>query len=593
MRRAKAMTATPPATVSPDAMSFAAIRSIATSALMASQVRMQVTSSNIANADVEGYTRKTAVQTATNIAGAGTGTAIVAITSDVDKYLLADVVAATTALGAAATTAAKTDALQAQFGSATSSSGAGTSLADTITDLEAAIIALSGTAESTTLSDIVVGSLDAVAAQLRETSTSVQDLRAQSDLEIADAVAVVNEALDTIAELNSRIVAAKASGQSTADLEDLRNTALKTLSAKMDISYIVKDDGQMRVSTTSGTPLVDASVHHLDYVPAAMVTADTVFGAITVGGKSVTDEITSGSIGALVVLRDETLADVQATLDALAVQLISALNSAHNSGTSLPAPVTLTGTTAVSATDTLGASGTMRIALTDASGQLTSYADIELSSIATVGDLVDALNGVGGISASVASGTLVIASTSGAGVSIADIDSSIGGAGFAGYFGLNDLLTGSNAATIRVRSDILSGTVPFSSAVLDTTGSPALGDTVLATSSALVTTFADALSARYDFGSTGNLHASTTDFAGYAARIVASVATGASTAASRLEAAENAAEAANGAFSSLTGVNIDEETARLSELQQYYSVAAQLLEVLNAMFDALLAAARS
>ena len=35
-------------------------------------------------------------------------------------------------------------------------------------------------------------------------------------------------------------------------------------------------------------------------------------------------------------------------------------------------------------------------------------------------------------------------------------------------------------------------------------------------------------------------------------------------------------------------MNIDEETANLTELQQLYSASAQLLEVLNEMFDALI-----
>ena len=52
-------------------------------------------------------------------------------------------------------------------------------------------------------------------------------------------------------------------------------------------------------------------------------------------------------------------------------------------------------------------------------------------------------------------------------------------------------------------------------------------------------------------------------------------------------------DSASDALTSLTGVNIDEETARLSTLEQEYQTAAQLLEALNAMFDALLSAANS
>ena len=82
-------------------MSISTIRTIATSALMASQVRMQVTSSNIANADTEGYTRKTASQTATVTGGTNSGTTVSAMSGTVDKYLLRDLVAATSDQSAA------------------------------------------------------------------------------------------------------------------------------------------------------------------------------------------------------------------------------------------------------------------------------------------------------------------------------------------------------------------------------------------------------------------------------------------------------------------------------------------------------------
>lgn len=574
-------------------MSFSAIRSVATSALMAAQVRMEVASSNIANADVDGYSRQTAVQVSTTAGNTGTGTTVTAVTSTVDKYLLADVVAASTELGAATATAEITDALQSLFGSTTSSDDTGTSIADTITDLESSISSLAGTAESTTLNALVVDDLDAVATQLRELSSGVQDLRAQADSEIADSVETVNAALDTIATLNDKIVAAKALGQSTAALEDQRSAALETLSAELDVTYLVKSNGEMRVSTSSGTVLVDSAAHHLDYTVAAQVTADTSFADITVDGVAITGQISTGRIGALLEQRDEVLTGVQDSLDALATQLIDSINAVHNTGSSLPAPSVLTGTTEVSGSDALDATGALRVALTDSSGALVSYADLELSDYATVDDLVTALSGIDGVSASVSDGVLSLTSTAGYGISVADIDSSVDGAGFSEYFGLNDALVGTGAASIAVRSDILAGTVALATATLDTSESLATGDTALAISSSLVLALQDALAADQSFAAAGGLVATSTDLASYAAMIVSEAATDASSAETKLETAQNGFDSADSALSSLTGVNVDEETAALSALEQYYATAAQILEVLNAMFDALLSAAKS
>jgi flagellar hook-associated protein 1 FlgK len=241
----------------------------------------------------------------------------------------------------------------------------------------------------------------------------------------------------------------------------------------------------------------------------------------------------------------------------------------------------------------LNATGTLRVATTDSDGNIVSHADLDLSGIATMDDLVTALNGIDGISASIASGTLVITSTDGNGIAIADIDSSVDSAGFSYYFGLNDLLVGSDAGSIRVRSDILAGTTAFATATLDTSGTPDVGDAVLNHSGTFVQSLETAMAADSSYAATGGIRASSTDLAGYAALIVSDAASKASSAATALETKQSTYDTASDALTSSTGVNVDEESARLSELEQYYSAAAQLLDTLNAMFDALLSAARS
>ena len=61
-------------------MSLSIASTIALSALRAAQVGISVTSSNIANADVDGYTVKTANQVSTVAAATGSGTAVASIT---------------------------------------------------------------------------------------------------------------------------------------------------------------------------------------------------------------------------------------------------------------------------------------------------------------------------------------------------------------------------------------------------------------------------------------------------------------------------------------------------------------------------------
>ena len=62
---------------------------------------------------------------------------------------------------------------------------------------------------------------------------------------------------------------------------------------------------------------------------------------------------------------------------------------------------------------------------------------------------------------------------------------------------------------------------------------------------------------------------------------------------SKLDTVQSDYDSYSDAMSSATGVNVDEETSRMSDLEQQYSVSAQLLEALNAMFQALLDAAKA
>ena len=234
-------------------MSISSIRTIATSSLTASQVQIQVAAANIANADTDGYTRKVASQTATVTGGVSSGTTVTAISSTVDKYLLADLVASVSDQSAADVAADYAESLATLFGTVSSSDDTGTSIADSLADFETALSSLAGTPESDILGNISLDSLTSLTAQLRETSAQIQGLRADADAQIEDAVSAVNTALETIDSLNDQIIAADSRGMSTAELEDLRNQALQELASYIDVSYYTASDGSMRIATASGT----------------------------------------------------------------------------------------------------------------------------------------------------------------------------------------------------------------------------------------------------------------------------------------------------------------------------------------------------
>ncbi|UGY16211.1 flagellar hook-associated protein FlgK [Bradyrhizobium septentrionale] len=580
-------------------------RSIAFSGLSATQVQISVTSANISNADTKGYTEKTANQSASVTGGVGTGVTITGITSAVDKLLLKSLVGADSDLGAADTTNSFLTELQQLYGSTSSgdSSTTGTSLANTLAAFESALSSLASTPSSASLQSNAVSALAAVTTQLQQTSSGIQTLRSNADQDIASSVTDINSDLQQISDLNKQIKQQAAAGQSTADLEDQRNSALQDLASMMNVSYFTTSTGDLQVYTGSGQALVDSTAHPLSYTALPSVTASTTYSAgsssgfsgITVNGVDITSQISSGKVSALITLRDQTLPAAQSQLDQLAQQLAASVNTVSNQGTSVPPPSSLTGTATVSSATPLSATGTVRVAVADKSGNLVSYKDLDLSSYATVGDLVTAINGISGLSASVdANGHLSISATgSGNGVAINEMTSSVGssGDGFSDYFGLNDLITGTGASDIAVRSDILNGTAALPTATLDASSTLTVGSSVLSPGSAtVVNALSSALTGSTNFAMAGGLGATTGSFTDYAAAIVANVASKATQASATYTAKQTAQSTYASSLSSQSGVNLDQESANLSSLQNKYAAASQIITTINAMFSALMTA---
>ncbi|KJC56730.1 flagellar hook protein FlgK [Bradyrhizobium sp. LTSPM299] len=587
-------------------MSLSSAASIAFSGIAATQVQIGVASANISNADTKGYTQKTANQASSVTAGVGTGVVVTGITSTVDKLLLKALVGATSDLGSADTNNSYLTQLEQLFGSSTSaaSSSTGTSLANTLASLESALSSLASTPSSPSLQSNAISALDAVTTQLQQTSSGIQTLRGNADQDIASSVTGINSDLQQINDLNAQIKQVAASGQSTADLEDERTSALQDLSTMMNVSYFTASNGDLQVYTGSGQALVDSTAHPLSYTPASNVTASTTysgggFSGITVNGVDITSQISSGKVGALITLRDQTLPAAQSQLDELAQQLKSSLNAVSNQGTSVPPPTSLTGTATTSSTAALSATGTVRIAVASQSGNLVSYQDFNLASYTTVGALVSAINsGTSGVAASInSSGQLTLtASGSGNGVSINEMTSSVGssGEGLSDYFGLNDLVTGTGASDIAVRSSLLSGAAALPTATLDSSATLTVGNQVLSSGSAtIVNALESALTGSTNFAMAGGLGATTGSFTDYAASIVASAASKATQASATYATKQTTQSTYANSLSSQSGVNIDEETANLSSLQNKYSAASELLQVINAMFTSLITAVQA
>ncbi|KJE35886.1 hypothetical protein UF64_07220 [Thalassospira sp. HJ] len=573
-------------------MSIRAAQTAALSALQTSQAGISVSSENIANASVEGYTAKSTSTASSVTAGATTGVTITSVGSDVDSYLLKSISEAASESGYASVFSTPLETVSSAFGDI----GDDGAISTLITVLETSFAALAVSPDSQSAKSTVLSSAEAVADELNSLSATVQDQRASADQSIEDTVNQINELLYKIDSYNKQLSGTTDSTLSSSELNDARAQAINDLSELVDISYYTDSSNNTNIYI-GGTLVVGSQVQELSYNAAGSVNADTNFADVTVNGQSISDDISGGELGGLIELRDETLPDIQAELDNLAVTLMDALNEVSNLGTAYPPPRDLTGTTQTDLTDTFSGTGTVRLVATDDDGNAVEIVDIDLTTITTVQDLVDEINASGNLTASVnTDGTLTIATTDDDyGVSIVNMDAEVGAdaEGFSAYFGLNDMFEGTDAGNISLNADWDddSSRLPVGTGSDD--AGLAAGDSVISSSSSDITeALADIFDENISYSDAGNLGSTKTTFSDYGAEILSDVAQQASAADTEASVSLEAYEDLVETFSNNYGVNTDEEALTLSNLESAYEAAAAVLEITQSLMDTLLEAVR-
>ncbi len=569
-------------------MSISGIINTATSGLLTSQAAISVTSSNITNANTVGYTTKSATIATTTVGGQATGVTIVGVGNAVDKALMAEVMDATSTAAYDETIARYLESVLSAIGTTED----GTALESTTTALMTALSDAIAAGGDTAAQEDVISALDDWASALNSASDAVQAARASADDAIGETVESINSLLHQLDELNDQITLTAAAGQSTADLLDQQRVALEELSGYVDITYYTTSTGTLHVYSSGGTALLTSSVHALSYAPEGTMTSaasyeDGTLDGITVDGKDVTGKLGGGALGALITLRDEELPDLQAELDAFATTVMDAVNAASSAASPVPAPNSLTGSTPITASDSFGGSGTLTILTTDADGTVTGSTDIDLSTLSTYQDLIDAIDSVPGVSASLTGdGTLSItADDAGEGVILTG-DGTVpsDGASVAHHLGINTLLTGSGASDIAVSGTLSTQGVPQAVPAGTTVGDVAVSSGVTDGLQAVWAT----LDGPMTFEGAADLSTATRSPVNQVAAVVDDLADRTDAASDTADSSESTRAALATTFTNAYGVNVDEETANLLVYEQSYTMASQVISTARDMFDTLI-----
>ena len=587
----------------------------ALSGLQTNEAMIQVIANNVSNANVEGYTRKISQPMSLTLAGIGRGVEPGILYRVVDERLLADLRTTLGALGDAQAQDFYYNRILDQFGTLANNA----TLGAMITDLATAMQGLAASPDSSAHRTEVVTAALELARQLNDMSDQIQTLRFDADREIATKIDVINNELETVADLNAKIASAQALGESSSTMEDFRDLALNKLSELLDIRTFRRTSGEIVVTLPDGRVLADQVARPLSHTPAGALSPDITYAgggisAIESGSIDITTSIESGELHGIIEARDTILPNLQAAIDMLTQMLRDEVNALHNAGTSVPPPNTLTGTRTFEnpASDSITLSAAVRIAVVDATGNFVAYYDLAAGTytVAEIEALIDTnLAGYATASTSDVGPLSIAAGDSANGIAIVDLsdqtvthtDGATSYSGFSNYFGLNDLFetpsrvqgdsTSGIAGMIQVRAEFVSDPALLARGALVSTTSPAptVGDLGIALGDAsVIQEIADLFIEALAFSATGNLPLTTINLAGYASEILSTTAVSASLAAKNASFKQTLAQEIMFRSESISGVNIDEELRNMVLYENAYAATARVIQVVDNLFEILL-----
>jgi flagellar hook-associated protein 1 len=629
------------------------IFSTSVSGLLAFQRALNVTSNNISNVATPGYSKENANFTerpgqAYSSGYIGSGTDIQSVTRSYDELLAGQVRSSQSSFSSFDTYA--TQAAQIDNMLSDPKTGLTVSLQNFINAYQTVANSPSTPAQRQAL----LSQATAISQQMQNYNTQLQTYAGGIEQGIGSSITQINTLTDGIAKLNQQIAAGLAStGQTPNQLMDQRDQMLDQLSQYVSVSTATQADGSMNVYVGTGQPLViGATTQKLQTTPNQYNASENQVSIASGGGKTtdITSSISGGQLGGLLAVRDQVLRPAENTLGQFSVGLATLTNQAQAAGIDLTgaagkpmfavggvittAASTNTGTSSLNATRTdlsslttddyflrqsggawsltdestgqpvtMTGTGTaadpfkavglsLVVAGTPANGDsfeirptagapasmsmlLTSPAQIAVaSSIQTTG--VAANTGSGAVSSSVVSdpsvwvpGAYTISFTSATAYQVTDAANNVVGTG-----------------------NYTSGTpITFNGASVTITGSPANGDkfNVGAAGASNVGDNSNAF-ALIDSLNAKKLNGATTSLSSVANSLVSQVGVQTQQAQANASAQKAVNASANDTRNNLSGVNLDEEAAKMVQYQQAYSACAQLIQASNTMFNTLISA---
>lgn len=304
------------------------------------RAQVATASHNIANANTPGYARQEAVPTET-IPGEevgvngylGRGVTLEAVVQKRDTFVENQI---NVALGNSANSSAQADALSTITALDPKGNGG---ITDALGTFYSALRDLNQNPGDLGLRQAVVDSAQIVSRAFNTTVNSISTNRSAIDQNVTTLVDKVNGILASVADLNLRINLAVNSGRTPNDLLDIRQNKIDELAEMIGARPVPDNHSGVNIVLPDGTCLVTGVVASKLSIQANNSNSnhyDIVFTPSD-GTKAspLSNNEMGGQIGGLLTVRDDTLGKAEASLDSLAYDLSTAINTQHALGYAL------------------------------------------------------------------------------------------------------------------------------------------------------------------------------------------------------------------------------------------------------------------
>ncbi len=315
-------------------MSMTSLLSLGANAMFAAQTQLQTTGHNIANASVKGYSRQEAslatVQGRFTGAGyVGRGVSVQTIERAVDSFKTNEV--ALTASVAAADKTRSTLLSQLEGAIGTGNNGIGQSA----TNFFNALSDVAAAPNDPSARQVALARAEDLASMFRSTSAQIESLQSSVTQDVKSTVASVNSLAERIAQLNEAIAGTNGGSHSANDLLDQRDQLIQELSGYVQVTRVEQDDGSMNLFIGGGQSLVLGRQANTLEAELNPFDATRVQVHVNVAGESrllSQSTLGGGSLAGLMQFQDEDLVAMRNGLGRLSAALTGAVNAQQEAG---------------------------------------------------------------------------------------------------------------------------------------------------------------------------------------------------------------------------------------------------------------------